>query len=240
MMVDYIAQLDAVAASFQEQDPAVALQACWMEYEGAARAVHWDVLGEKARLGSCRTLGRELMSLLYRACPNTSAKADADLIKLKDRDYGGSWCKRGGANAFFMLCRKWDRLEQFLAQHGGNWWTMLRKEAGGIEPILDTAMDLRCYLMLVEAWHCAAEVRAPHCNTCGQKMARTVDDTGWYCPNTHSARTVVAGVDIPSGATHYGAPPLGTAVQLCGDLHGGNCSYQRGHQGKCSDDQAHP
>lgn len=39
---------------------------------------------------------------------------DLAVLQKKDVEYGGSWKKRGGANVFFMLCRKWDRLEEQL------------------------------------------------------------------------------------------------------------------------------
>ena len=38
-----------------------------------------------------------------------------ELVKFvsnKDFHYGSSWRKRGGAGAFFVISRKWDRIEQ--------------------------------------------------------------------------------------------------------------------------------
>ena len=98
------------------------------------------------------------------------AGKDVSILKHKDAEYGGSWCKRGGVGAFMMLCRKWDRLETALNPHAvaGD----LREapisvtigkpipaydilEAGEQdsreEGILDDIGDLRRYLLLVEA-----------------------------------------------------------------------------------------
>ena len=75
---------------------------------------------------------------------------DLRLLDEKGKAYGDSWKKRGGVGAFMMLARKWDRLEQQVAQspaydifaHG---ITDTRAEG-----ILDDIQDLRCYLLLVE------------------------------------------------------------------------------------------
>ena len=37
-------------------------------------------------------------------------RRDVDVLVEKDREYGGSWKSRGGAGAFFMLARKFDRI----------------------------------------------------------------------------------------------------------------------------------
>jgi hypothetical protein len=98
------------------------------------------------------------------------AHDDIRILKRKDAEYGGSWCKRGGVGAFMMLCRKWDRLEAALNPNAvkGD----LREAplsavveapipaydilmAGEMdsrdEGILDDIGDLRRYLILVEA-----------------------------------------------------------------------------------------
>jgi len=78
--------------------------------------------------------------------------AKEDILKLheKEKEYGGSWKKRGGANAFFMLCRKWDRLEHFVEKYNWDIFKSIEKDTRK-EGVLDDIQDLRRYLMLVEA-----------------------------------------------------------------------------------------
>lgn len=92
---------------------------------------------------------------------NETANKDVDILLKKDKEYGGSWLKRGGVGAFMMLCRKWDRIEQAME---------VKSITGGLDPgparydvigraladgreegILDDIGDLRRYLLLVEA-----------------------------------------------------------------------------------------
>lgn len=92
---------------------------------------------------------------------------DADvsaLIKAR-KNYGESWCKRGGTGAFMMLARKWDRLENYLAnppsEHVGphatspafDKYDILRALGFDRRPegLIDDVRDLRRYLILVEA-----------------------------------------------------------------------------------------
>lgn len=96
------------------------------------------------------------------------AQEDAAGLVAADPKYGFSWKRRGGPGAFYMLARKWDRLEHALAPHPGvhncsnlGVWcgaeippydvltALLRdRRAEGTE---DDVRDLRRYLMLVEA-----------------------------------------------------------------------------------------
>jgi hypothetical protein len=88
------------------------------------------------------------------------ALQDASELAKKDKEYGGSWKKRGGVGAFMMLARKWDRIEKRMEEG--------RPGAGGqmtghydifdaihcdprSEGIIDDIRDLRRYLLLVEA-----------------------------------------------------------------------------------------
>ncbi len=43
------------------------------------------------------------------------AGLDVNQVEEKDRSYGGSWKRRGGVGVFMMLARKWDRLENMMA-----------------------------------------------------------------------------------------------------------------------------
>lgn len=86
------------------------------------------------------------------------AEEDLRYVNIKDRQYGGSWKRRGGVGAFMMLARKWDRLENMLSgaykfdifegiqDLGGD-----TEKQGADGTILAEVRDLRRYLMLVEA-----------------------------------------------------------------------------------------
>ena len=75
---------------------------------------------------------------------------DTVVLYEKDKEYGSSWKKRGGASAFFNFCRKWDRIEHAVEKLK---WDIF--EAAKIdtrqEGIIDDIRDLRRYLLLVEA-----------------------------------------------------------------------------------------
>lgn len=75
---------------------------------------------------------------------------DVRVLVEKDKDYGSSWKKRGGSGAFFMLARKWDRLENQVQQHNFDIFAAINKDRRE-EGILDDIRDLRRYLELVES-----------------------------------------------------------------------------------------
>ena len=84
--------------------------------------------------------------------------ADNDVAELqkKDKEYGGSWLKRGGVGAFMMLARKWDRIEEQVKHPLPHFDTYDVLAIGIVDvdkkdSILDDIGDLRRYLMLVEA-----------------------------------------------------------------------------------------
>jgi hypothetical protein len=78
------------------------------------------------------------------------AESDVYTVKEKDKQYGGSWKKRGGVGAFMMLARKWDRLEQFVQNRSG-WDIFLAISSDQRdEGVIDDIRDLRQYLLLVE------------------------------------------------------------------------------------------
>ncbi len=81
---------------------------------------------------------------------------DREALVRARKNYGESWCKRGGVGAFMMLARKWDRLENFLStNHGPSFqrYDILEAIACDKRPegIIDDIRDLRRYLALVEA-----------------------------------------------------------------------------------------
>lgn len=79
------------------------------------------------------------------------AEADVNGLTEAAIHYGESWYKRDGAGAFFMLARKWDRLENRLASLKN--YSILDAIKGDqrAEGIIDDIRDLRRYLILVEA-----------------------------------------------------------------------------------------
>lgn len=78
------------------------------------------------------------------------ANSDVEILNVKEKEYGGSWKKRGGAGAFMMLARKWDRLE---VQTEASKWDVFEAALSDQreEGILDDIGDLRRYLLLVES-----------------------------------------------------------------------------------------
>lgn len=86
---------------------------------------------------------------------------DVKGLRKKDKAYRGSWKKRGGANAFFMLCRKWDRIEIFLEEKDWDIFEAIKNDKRK-EKVLDDIRDLRRYLILVEAEMMACTERRNH------------------------------------------------------------------------------
>lgn len=74
---------------------------------------------------------------------------DADALMEKDKEYGGSWKKRGGIGAYMMLARKWDRLEIQVEKVNWDIFESIRTDTRK-EGVLDDIRDLRRYLLLVE------------------------------------------------------------------------------------------
>ncbi len=76
----------------------------------------------------------------------------SDTVAKKEKEYQGSWKKRGGIGAFMMLCRKWDRIESAAERSG---WDIFRAVHNDYRPegILDDIDDLIGYLLLVRD-HC--------------------------------------------------------------------------------------
>jgi hypothetical protein len=86
------------------------------------------------------------------------AEEDLAYVDRKDRQYGGSWKRRGGVGAFMMLARKWDRLENMLGQvrsHPPQFnvfdYITSQTTSGEDGTVLAEVRDLRRYLLLVEA-----------------------------------------------------------------------------------------
>ena len=71
-----------------------------------------------------------------------------DKLVNKNIEYNESWKKRGGTDSFFMLARKWDRIEEQVKRHGWNILEALKQDQRE-EGLIDDIMDLMGYLMLV-------------------------------------------------------------------------------------------
>ena len=136
---------------------------------------------------------------------------DGDMIREKDKAYGGSWKKRGGTGAFMMLARKWDRLEQSVLAFGYDIFKAIEEDQRD-ESTIDDIRDLRRYLALVEAEILArAQYRAKE---------RAVDN--FRMPGTtareilHEANTSFAGLtcsdDDPKFVIEEGYPEEGPSI----------------------------
>ena len=74
-----------------------------------------------------------------------------DLVELassKDREYGASWCKRGGVGAWFTSCRKFDRLITQIENKDWNVWE-ISDDINTTEALEETLMDGVNYLLLI-------------------------------------------------------------------------------------------
>lgn len=70
------------------------------------------------------------------------------ICEKKDREYGSSWKKRGGAGAFFAVVRKWDRLEEQCRMRGYDLFDC-SDDPGSTESLEETLGDTINYLLLV-------------------------------------------------------------------------------------------
>jgi hypothetical protein len=103
-----------------------------------------------------RDLDRPLqdVTVLYEQVANASEDVKAllsslvDLAESKDREYGASWCKRGGIGAWFTTVRKFDRLVTQLKQKGYDIWNV-SEPVSSTESLEETIKDGINYLMLI-------------------------------------------------------------------------------------------
>ena len=74
----------------------------------------------------------------------------AEFVNDKDRQYGSSWRKRGGAGAFMVIARKWDRIEQACERSNAQ-YDLFECFAEDIrnESIHDDVTDLIGYLLVL-------------------------------------------------------------------------------------------
>lgn len=90
-------------------------------------------------------------SLNYRPLIHPLAQNDADVVIEKDKQYGASWCKRGGTGAYHVFIRKFDRLEEFAKKFDYDIFRAIVVDSRP-EGIIDDIRDIRGYLLLVEAY----------------------------------------------------------------------------------------
>lgn len=83
---------------------------------------------------------------------NDILQEDIEGLWVANKQYGGSWMKRGGVGAFMMLARKWDRIEQKWTNSTSKDLLEIIKEDTRSEGIIDDIRDLRRYLLLVESY----------------------------------------------------------------------------------------
>jgi len=86
----------------------------------------------------------------YRKFIDAVLERCGNVVKRKDEEYGGSWKKRGGRSAWFMLARKWDRLEEQVSKSDDDIFLAASNDHRD-EGILDDVRDLMGYLVLVES-----------------------------------------------------------------------------------------
>ena len=73
-----------------------------------------------------------------------------EFVNDKDIQYGSSWRKRGGAGAFMVIARKWDRIEQACEKETATYDIFnVFKEEDRRETILDDCLDLVGYLLIL-------------------------------------------------------------------------------------------
>ena len=74
----------------------------------------------------------------------------AYFVNTKDRHYASSWRKRGGAGAFMVIARKWDRIEEACKSAAPPYdiFECFAKEVRQ-EGITDDVIDLIGYLLIL-------------------------------------------------------------------------------------------
>lgn len=138
------------------------------------------------------------------------AEADVNGLVEAAKHYGESWYMREGAGAFFMLARKWDRIEKRMKDESWKSIIEVLKADKRAEGMIDDIRDLRRYLMLIEAklielglvhdevekgdkvavggdLRKKAEPVAILCATC--KETFTPGEQGYLCPHTVLEKT---------------------------------------------------
>jgi hypothetical protein len=82
------------------------------------------------------------------------ADQDAKEVYKKNQEYGDSWCKRGGEQAFAVIWRKVDRIDSIALKNGYDIFKLWEENPSDIR---DDIRDLRRYLLLLEEY----QIRMP-------------------------------------------------------------------------------
>ena len=146
------------------RDPFYGLKITWLDIEETCRANGYDIFKDVSVITDIRILRRQLLATTtleqtHERRPEIEAamvRHQLTVLKQKDREYGGSWLRRGGVGAFMMLARKWDRLENAVGQEQLLLPVLRNADLEARLSIMDDINDLRNYLILVEA-HLQAE-----------------------------------------------------------------------------------
>lgn len=92
------------------------------------------------------------MNVTMKSALESLAIADVREVMLKNQQYGESWCRRGGGQAFAVIWRKVDRIESILKLHHGDTYDLFSAWAQNPGDIRDDIRDLRRYLLLLEEY----------------------------------------------------------------------------------------
>jgi hypothetical protein len=124
-------------------------------------------------------------SLNYRQHIQPLAQNDANVVIEKDKQYGASWCRRGGTGAYHVFIRKFDRLEEFVKKFDYDIFKAIVMDSRP-EGIIDDIRDIRGYLLLIEAYAIENELVAARFQPAEQKCEARMN--GFMCqkPRGHS------------------------------------------------------
>jgi hypothetical protein len=173
--VSYIDRVESIAESLAaglagtEPPSWNSLRLCWATLEAYAAAMGYDVLrtwmkhGDTEMHVALRENAQKMVTLLYQLESEPSLAAAVDAIQLREKDdtYGTSWKARGGAGAFFVTVRKWDRLVNQMKKFKTLGELLAVDWATDAEGPWDDVHDLRGYLLLWLAELEENPIRAP-------------------------------------------------------------------------------
>jgi hypothetical protein len=100
------------------------------------------------------------------------AAEDVQGLLAAEAQYGDSWKKRGGAGAYMIMVRKFDRLEQAMPKFNYDIFLAVEEDPRA-EGVIDDIRDARRYLYLIEAEIRARGINPQHRDN-ASKMTVTV------------------------------------------------------------------
>lgn len=133
----------------------------WHNVEHICKESGWNILSERA-IGPVTDVWLILMWISLSAETDDAlsftnlVNSDMTVLAEKRVAYGDSWKQRGGAGAFFVIARKWDRILNQMSAVKIDCWEKdilyllnLQFDSDDEEGIWDDVNDLRQYLLLV-------------------------------------------------------------------------------------------